>query len=60
MNDPANAQVQIYRLYKDNEELIGFMNPTEEVKEQIRNNSIKIARFALEINEFYKPKELQK
>lgn len=57
MNDPGHAQVTIQQLCRTNEELIGYMNPTEQQARTIRENSIIIARLSLQIADFYKPKE---
>lgn len=52
MLDPAQAQVKIYEKHRDNEALLGFMNPTPEQKEQIKRNCVDIAFYALSINDF--------
>lgn len=52
--DPSEAQVEIYGLHRDNEELMAYMKPTPEQREQIRKNCVRIATLALQINDWYK------
>ena len=52
--DPSEAQVEIYGLHRDNEELMAYMKPTPEQHKQIQENCIRIATLSLQINDWYK------
>ena len=47
MKDIAEGQVAMYKLQVRNEELIAYMKPTLEQREQLRLNLIRIAYYAI-------------
>ena len=47
MKDIAEGQVAMYNLQVRNEELIAYMKPTLEQREQLRLNLIRIAYYAI-------------
>lgn len=51
--DPAEAQVELYKLHQTNEELLAYMNPTKEHRQKIRDNCVRIAELAFAIRSFY-------
>ena len=54
MIDPSESSVEINRLQRINEELLGFMNPTPAQQTEIQRNCVTIAKLALRIHDYYK------
>lgn len=52
--DPSIAQVELYDLHRDNEELLAYMDPTPKQRAAIRENCVRIAHLALKIHDYYK------